>query len=94
LKDLDEDKCMIKRAIAGLVREMSGKQDLEGTEGTVASVNQQRVLLELTPNKLEVIEDTHEADNIRSLLIKDITVLNTPQVWLDSHLPCFQVVSQ
>jgi hypothetical protein len=24
LKDLDEDKCMIKRAIAGIVREMSG----------------------------------------------------------------------
>lgn len=94
LKDLDEDKCMIKRAIAGIVREMSGDQDLEGKEGIVGRVKQQRVLLELTPNKLEVIEDTHEGEQLKSVMIKDITVINTPQVWLDNHLPCFQVVTQ
>ncbi len=93
-KDITDETCVMKRALAGLLRASSATQDMEHREEMHAKISKQNVLLELTPQHLEVIDDTHGHDIIRNIPLQDISVVNSPKVWTDSRVFCFQIVSQ
>lgn len=93
-QDITDETCVMKRALAGLLRSSSASQDTTHREDMKVKVSKQKVLLELTPLHLEVIDDTHGHDIIRNIDLQDITVVNSPKVWLDNKVFCFQIVTQ